>query len=222
MGLKSFSVCALAASFVAISCWHGAGAQGPAAEPGAIQSVLPPDPGAPRTVAMFDLFCITHVPNLETIAEFASANFEEITGAAVEPYRPTVEPRELRAWRFSDFGEEFVLTTTRSSPDEVFAANVPEFADATSHACTLFLPSAIPQGEIRAELTRLMARAPDDTFTPGTLNAAGWTGRTPPKVVPRMMVDVMHLAPVNGDGGGRLQTVAFVLAPPSGAKGNAQ
>ena len=222
MRLRLITVCALALAACAVSGSLGALSQNRAPARGLDQQLLPQEPGARRTVRLFDLFCMTHVPNLDTIATFAAANFEEITGAGLDRYRPTVPPKQLRAWRFSEFGHEFVLTITLSAPDAVFIARLPEFAGATSHACTLFLPGAIPQAEIRTELTRLMARPPDDTFNPGDLTAVGWTGRTKEDVAPQMMVDVLHLAPLNGDPGGRLQTVAFVLQPESGTKGNAR
>ena len=222
MRLRPVFFHALALGLLSASGLPGANAQDPAAAPGINQQLLPPEQGARRTVKLFDLFCMTHVPNLDTIAAFAAANFEEITGAGLNPYRPTVPPKQLRAWRFSEFGHEFVLTTTLSAPDELFKTRLPEFASATSHACTLFLPGAVPAADIRTELTRLMARPPDDTFKPGGMSAVGWTGRTEKDVVPQMMVDVLHLAPQDGGVGGRLQTVAFVLPPQSSTKGDAQ
>ena len=114
--------------------------------------LLPEEAGAARTVKLFDLLCMTHVPNLETIARIASENFDEITGQALERYRPADEPEELRAWRFSEFGDEYVLVTARSAPNAA-AGEQPDFAQATSYDCTLVLPDAAAQGEIRTELT---------------------------------------------------------------------
>lgn len=179
--------------------------------------LLPDAPGAERTVRMFDLFCMTHVPNLATITGFASANFEEITGAALDRYRPEVEPEELRAWRFAEFGADYALVITRSAPNRAFREAEPDFADATSYDCTLVLPAATPQGEIRAAMTALMAREPDDVFEAGNIAAARWDGRTE-----AMLVNVLHYGPASGAPGGGLKSVAFVLPPHSAGKSDSQ
>ena len=177
--------------------------------------ILPDGPGAKRIVRLFDLFCMTHVPNLETIAEIASANFEELKDKALERYRPAREPEELRAWRFSEYGGEFALVTARQAPGAGASPPDPAFAAATSYDCTLVLPDDIAQSDIRKELTTLMARAPDDTLKAGPVHAARWNGRTP-----EMLVNVLHYGPANGEPGGGLKTVAFVL-PRGSAKSNA-
>jgi hypothetical protein len=178
---------------------------------GAESGLLPAEGGAARTVRLFDLFCMTHVPDLDTIAHIASENFEELTGAVLQRYRPAEEPEVLRAWRFSEFGAEFVLVTARSAPGVGAGPDEPDFAAATSYDCTLVLPDDAPQGGIRDEMTALMNRPPDDFLSAGPVSAARWKGRTPD-----MLVNVLHYGPANGDPGGGLKSVAFILPPSPG------
>jgi hypothetical protein len=187
------------------------------AAPAAGIDLLPDAPGAERTVKLFDLLCMTLVPDLAAIGRIASAEFEEITGAALDRYRPEVAPAELRAWRFGEFGAEYALVVTRSAPNKAFREAEPEFADSTSYDCTLVLPAVTPQGEIRAAMAALMAREPDDVFEAGKIAAARWDGRTE-----AMLVNVLHYGPASGAPGGGLKSVAFVLPPHSAGKSDSQ
>ena len=167
---------------------------------------LPEEAGAERTVRMFDLFCFALLPDLETIGEIAGEHFEELTGTELDRYQPQVPAEELRAWRFVDFEQEYVLTTARATPDEQFRSENPEFAESTSYACSLVLPAQDAPDDVRAEMVALMEREPDDTWEEGTLKANEWSGQTE-----QMMVNVAHYGSVDDKPGGLLSSIAFVL-----------
>lgn len=166
---------------------------------------LPEEPGAARTVKMFDLFCFALLPDLATIADIAGQHFEEITGDELARYKPNAGADDIRAWRFTDFEADYVLTTARTPADDAFRREFPELADATSFACSLVLPAVHGQDDIRAELARLMQREPDRSWESPPLRASLWVGQTE-----NMVVNVLHYAPADGGAGGLLSAVAFV------------
>lgn len=99
-------------------------------QPPAIGDKLPKEPGPARTVKMFDLLCLSLVPEISKIEEAAAVRkFTELKGKGLEEYQPQFRAEELRAWRYEDFGTEFVLTTARSKPGPQFKKEAPEFAE---------------------------------------------------------------------------------------------
>ena len=114
------------------------------ASPVAVAADLPEQAGAARTVAMFDIFCFSQVPDIDAIANIAKGNFDEVVGEERQKFAEGGPPGELRVWKYVDFDQEYVLTTLQSRPDEAMKAEVPQFADATSYACSLLLPRQDP------------------------------------------------------------------------------
>lgn len=167
---------------------------------------LPEQPGPERTVKLFDLFCYAHLPDLDAVADIAAAGgFAELEGDELELYRPDAEAEALRAWRFDDFGAEFVLSTARSLPDDAFKADVPEFADSTSYACSLVIDNDDPAEALLDRTATLVGRAPDETWEQPPLRAHAWTGQTE-----ELLVVLLYYAPLDGGTGGTLTSSVFV------------
>lgn len=167
---------------------------------------LPSESGPERTVKIFDLLCYDLLPDLGSVAEAAAAGqFTELQGEKLERYQPTVPAEELRAWSFDEAGSEFVLTTSRSKPDDAFKAEVPEFAGSTNFACSLFIGAKDPQEALLAEMETTLGREPDESWDQAPLRTHMWTGATD-----TMLVFVYYHAPLNGGPGGLLSANAFV------------
>jgi len=125
---------------------------------------LPKTPGLERIVKMFDVFCLSLVPELSRIAETAATrNFTELKGKWLEKYQPQVRAEELRAWTYKDFGSEYTLTTTRSKPDAQFQKQFPKFANSKNFACSLIIPFWEVGDYFYDEVVRLVGREPDAT-----------------------------------------------------------
>jgi len=167
---------------------------------------LPEEPGPARTVKMFDLFCLSLVPEISRIAEAAAAgNFTVLKGQRLEKYQPQVRAEELRAWSYEDFGSEFVLTTARSKPDAQFKKDVPEFADSKNFACSLIIPAKDPKGRILKEMASLLERDPDEAWDEGAMRVHGWTGQTD-----SLLIYVHYYAPTKKGPTGVLSASTFI------------
>lgn len=163
-------------------------------------SELPAQAGPARTVAMFDIFCLSQLPDLQAIEKVAKAgNFRPLEGADLEKFQPQIKPEELKAWRYKDFNDDFVLTAARTLPDEQFKKDVPEFADSTNYACSLVIPAKDAKDALLAEMNKVMERNPDETWDQAPLKAHSWSGQTE-----KMLVFVYYYAPLDGDKGGLL------------------
>jgi hypothetical protein len=166
----------------------------------AFAAELPPEAGAARTVAMFDIFCLSQLPDLEAIEKVAKAgDFEPLTGAELEKYQPEVKAEELKAWRYKDFEEEFVLTMARTLPDAQFKKDAPEFADSVNFGCSLLIPAKDAKDALLAEMKKVMERDPDETWDQAPLKAHSWSGQTD-----KLLVFIYYYAPLEGDKGGFL------------------
>ncbi len=172
----------------------------------AIADVLPEKPGPERTVKMFDVFCMSLLPEISKTAGAAKAgNFNELKGKNLEKYQPEVRADELRAWTFNDFGTEFALTTTRSKPDALFKKNVPEFADSENAACSLIIPAKENKAKILEQMTALLTRKPDETWKQKPFRVHSWTGRTE-----TLLIMVYYYAPTKKGQQGILSATTFV------------
>lgn len=131
---------------------------------------LPKEKGAARTVRMFDFYCLSRLPDLESIERTAGlGEYDQLTGDDLKPYAPEGAAEQLQAWRFHDLGEAFVLTAYRALSG-VSSNAPPAFTKAPSVVCSLHIPASAPE-KILAELTKLLGRASDRS-------AAGAPGQT--------------------------------------------
>jgi hypothetical protein len=170
---------------------------------------LPKEPGPARTVKMFDLFCLSLLPEISRIAEAAAAgNFTELKGKRLEKYQPQVGAEEVRAWSYDDFGSEFVLTTARSKPDAQFKKDVPEFADSINFACSLLFPAKDPKENVLKEMVGLLEREPDEAWDQGPARIYEWTGQT--DSLHTQVLYIGHHAPAKKGSTALLSTSAFV------------
>jgi hypothetical protein len=135
---------------------------------------LPKEKGPARTVKMFDFYCLSRLPDLESIERAAGlGEYDQLIGGDLEPYAPASAVEQLHGWRFHDQGEAFVLTAYRTPPG-ADATAPPSFANSQSVYCDFHI-TAIAPGQILAELTKLLGRAPDKGADP---NAHTWTLQT--------------------------------------------
>lgn len=140
---------------------------------------LPKEKGAARTVKMFNVFCLSQLPDLEGVAKAAGfGEFAQITGEELKQFEPETPAEELHAWRFHEAGAEYVLTAARSKPDEKFKKEVPAFARSTSFACTLKFPADDPAEKVLTELITLLGRDPDESRSEGSMHVHAWTRKT--------------------------------------------
>jgi hypothetical protein len=140
---------------------------------------LPKEKGVPRTVKMFDMFCLSQLPDIEAIERFAGfGEFAQIFGAELAPYRGGAPEEKVLAWRFHDFGAELILTATRAKPDEAFKQTHPAFAKASSVACSLLIPNDAPAADIETELKRRLGRGPDESRDEDGAHVSVWNNET--------------------------------------------
>lgn len=129
---------------------------------------------------MFNVFCLSHLPDLDGIATAAGfGEFAEMVGAELEPYHPQVRADVLRGWKFHDATDEYVLLSSKSKPDEVFKKAVPAFAKSTNYGCSLLVPAKQQSNtELLAALSKLLGRAPDEEWDEGAMHVYSWSGQT--------------------------------------------
>lgn len=162
---------------------------------------------AARAVKMFNVFCLSQLPDLDGVAKAAGfGEFAPITGDELQKYAPETPAEQLHAWRFHEAAGEFILTAARSKPDTKPKKELPAFANATNFACTLTFPP-VEVTKVVAELVTLLQREPDETRGKGTVTVRTWTRATP-----KHLSRVNYSAPPASDAPGRLS--ASVLVKP--------
>lgn len=177
----------------------------PAASPVSAEE-LPKEKGVARTVKMFDMFCLTQLPNVDGVARFAGfGEFAQITDDELEPYKLGTPAEELQAWRFHDLGAELILTASRSKPDETFKKQFPAFANSRNVACSLLIPNGDPPEEILKQLAQRLGREPDETRNEAGTQVYGWSAQTD-----RTVSRVYYRAPAEQGRKSTLSASAFV------------
>jgi hypothetical protein len=152
------------AALVALACAVGA-------------QPVPKEKGPARTVGMFNFYCLSRLPDLQSIERTAGlGEYDQLTGKDLAPYAPDAGAEQLHAWRFHEHGEAFVLAAYRAPQNDELKSAAPKFAGVQSVACTLHIPAGAAEG-ILAELTRLLGRPPDKTLN-GAQNEYVWTRQT--------------------------------------------
>lgn len=145
-------------------------------------------------VNMFNVFCLSHLPDLDGIAKAAGfGEFAEMVGAELEPYHPEVRADTLRGWKFHDAEDEYILVSSKSKPDETFKKAVPAFADSTTYGCSLLIPAKGANPKVLSELSKLLGRAPDDDWDEGAMHVHSWSGQTD-----KLLTNVYFYAPPDG------------------------
>ncbi len=174
--------------------------------PPAAADELPKEKGVARTAKMFDMFCLTQLPDIEGIERFAGfGEFAQILGADLAPYRSGLPEEKTLAWRFHDFGSELILTATRAKPDEASKQKHPAFAKGRSVACSLLIPNDETREDIVKELVRRLGRQPDESRDDAGAHLYAWSNETP-KAVSR----VVYSAPAGKGGKASLSASAIV------------
>jgi len=168
--------------------------------------------GAPRKEPanasnMFNVFCLSHLPDLDGIATAAGfGEFAEMVGAELETYHPPVRADALRGWKFHDATDEYVLISSKSKPDDVFKKAVPAFAKSTNYGCSLLVPAKQQSNaELLAALSKLLGRAPDEEWEEGAMHVYSWSGQTD-----KLLSNVYFYAPPAGAPTAVLSANAFV------------
>lgn len=191
MQVKRLTVLAIAALFLT----------GPVAGQG-----LPKVPGPARTAGLFNFYCLSQLPAIEDVANAVGfGEFAEIKGEELKKYQPEVPADELRAWRLSDFGSEFILTSARSKPDAKFKKEIPEFANSKSVACSLVIPTEDADAQLLKEMVGLIGREPDEAWDQGAIRVHSWTGKTE-----KLLVLVHFYAPTQEGQNAIMSATAFV------------
>ena len=161
-----------------------------AASPRALAQELPKEKGVARTVKMFDMFCLTQLPDIEGIERFAGfGEFAQILGADLAPYASGMPEEKLLGWRFHDFGAELILIAARAKPDEAFKQKHPAFAKAKTVSCSLLIPNEASRDEVVAALTQRLAQAPDESLDDAGVKVSVWNKETA-KAVSRVVYRV--------------------------------
>lgn len=140
---------------------------------------LPAKPGPARTAKMFDLVCLSKLPNIKAIAALATANkFAKLSGDALKRFQPQVPADEFHGWQFTDFGAKFTLLVTRSKPDKQMKAEIPDFANSVNYACSLLLPNRFDKNAVLAALAKIIGRKGDETWDQGAMRIHAWKAQT--------------------------------------------
>jgi hypothetical protein len=167
---------------------------------------LPKEKGVARTVKMFDMFCLTQLPDLEGIERFAGfGEFAQMSGDELSPYKTEPPAEKLLAWRFHDFGAELILTATRAMPDEALKQKHPAFAKGKYVACSLLVPNDAPREDIVKELKHRLGRDPDESLEDAGAHVSAWNNETA-KAVTR----VVYRAPAENGGKAALSASVIV------------
>jgi hypothetical protein len=133
---------------------------------------------AARTVKIFNVFCLSQLPDLDGVAKAAGfGEFAPITGDELKAHTPDIPTDALYAWRFHEAGGEFILTAGQSKPDDKSKKEAPAFANAKRFACTLTFPPADAR-QVVAELNALLKRQPSGTSSEGGASVHTWTHAT--------------------------------------------
>lgn len=145
-------------------------------------------------INMFNIFCLSHLPDLDGIATAAGfGEFAEMVGAELDPYHPEVRADNLRGWKFHDDKDEYILIASKSKPDDVFKKAVPAFAKSTNYGCSLLIPTKQPNAAVLAGLAKLLGRAPDEEWDEGPMHVHSWSGQTD-----KLLSNVYFYAPPAG------------------------
>lgn len=172
----------------------------------ALAGELPKEKGVARTVKMFDMFCLTQLPDIEAIERFAGfGEFAQILGDDLAPYRTGMPEERVLAWRFHDFGAELILTATRAKPDDAAKQKHPAFAKGRSVACSLLIPNDAAREDIVQELKHRLGRDPDESGDDAGAHVFGWNNETA-KAVSR----VVYRAPAEKGRKAALSASAYV------------
>lgn len=165
-----------------------------------------PKRGPEYVVNMFNVFCLSHLPDLKGIATAAGfGEFAEMVGAELRAYQPEVPADTLRGWKFHDATDEYVLIASKSKPDDVFKKAVPAFAKSKVYGCSLLVPAKQPNDKLLASLAKLLGRAPDEEWDEGPLHVHSWTGKTD-----KILSNVYFYAPQAGAATAVFSANAFV------------
>jgi hypothetical protein len=166
-----------------------------------------PGKSAPeRAVQMFNIFCMSQLPGLEGISQAAGfGEFAQITGDELKDFAPAVPVEELRAWRFHEQGEAYVLTAATLKPDATVAKEHPAFARSTGHECSLRIPSTGQKDLVLNSLSALLGRKPDRAHDEDHLRLHAWSGKKD-----KLLILVRYAAPASGVGSATLTATAFV------------
>jgi len=140
---------------------------------------LPKKPGPARTAKMFDLLCLSKLPDIKAIAGLAAANkFAKLEGKALAAYRPQAPIDQLHGWRFTDFGATYTLLVTSGKPDAQFKAQMPAYANSVNYACSLILPNKFAKAAVLAALGKIVGRKHDDVWDQGRMQVHAWKATT--------------------------------------------
>jgi hypothetical protein len=152
---------------------------------------LSKETGPARIIKMFDFFCLSQLPDLDSVRKAAGfGEFAQITGKELEQYQFTVPADELYAWSFHDLGARYVLTAAKSKPDEELKRSAPAFAKSTGVTCSLSFPSEEPAEALSKELVARLRRAPDKSWEEGAMRVYAWSDKTD-----RLLSHVHYYAP---------------------------
>ena len=147
--------------------------------PSAAGQTIPKEKGPARTIGLFNFMCLKQLPELELIERAAGfGEFDQLMAEDLDPYRPTVAPEKLLAWRYHDHGERYILVAQRAKPQPQDLHDAPVFAGATKTSCSLLVPSEKPD-RLLGELTRLVGRAPDRKSQDGDVSTYAWVQQSP-------------------------------------------
>lgn len=145
----------------------------------ALAEELPKEKGVARTVKMFDMFCLTQLPDIEGIERFAGfGEFAQILGADLAPYASGAPEEKVLGWRFHDFGAELILTASRATPDEAFRQKHPAFAKAKTASCSLLIPNDASRDDVVKALARRLGREPDESLDEAGAHVSAWNSET--------------------------------------------
>jgi hypothetical protein len=140
---------------------------------------LPKEPGPARTAKMFDLICLSKLPDIKSIAALATSNkFDKLEGKALARYRPQAPVDQLHGWRFTDFGATYTLLVTSGQPDAQFKAQMPAYANSVNYACSLILPNKFAKAAVLAAFGKIVGRKHDDAWDQGRMQVHAWKATT--------------------------------------------
>ncbi|GAG37292.1 unnamed protein product, partial [marine sediment metagenome] len=113
--------------------------------------------------------------------------------------------KKIRAWRYEDYGSQFVLATARSEPAPRFKEEVPEFADSKNFGCSLIFRTKDPNEKVLKEMVGSLGRDPDEVWTQWPRRVHAWTGKSE-----KLLAAIHYYAPTKDKSNAILSAMAFV------------
>jgi len=187
---------------------RGALAQDPAGQRGQERGQVAVARAAAGSVGLFDRHCYAMLPELDVLrSQAARAEWIALDGRELRELTSVAQPNTLIGWKFSANGATYRIAATEGPVGLQDREDFPRFAAATAFTCTLTLPANATRAAVAAEMRKLMARGPEESYVQAGTRFDIWSGQTD-----KHLVILQHIGPQGGLRRGLLSVMLLVLS----------